>query len=347
MGGATISGLPGLRGFQGVHHTLTQSVRALMPEPPRWVGIALGAGGFAAAVADVFLQRTANQPMPDQSELYDRIAEVYRKARLELAGTTVSAPATAVAQAPVTVNIVNTPAPTPSKYLASEGAEDVDTGCLPCGKAHLGAMQGMLERAAEAADKEGGCGPACGQWMARAAQEPVALFARDWTPERIAKTPPHHRAILEQYVPQVRRAQSELVGGDAVTESLVRASALLSEATRFAGAGDGIEHPEVQWRLAEAEKDLTTAERAKVGAMTPDMQQRLRRLRQQAYNDVRGPEDVTVAATEADAVTAEVLGAYTASLTPEQVRQMAEGAKALRASFRSDLGAAEKGAGAA
>ncbi len=335
-----------LAGFQGVHSQVAGAVSSLAPNAPRWVAVLLGATGFGAAVADLTLQRHAQAPQSDPNELYDRLAEVYRKAREEMQSSpvAVAAPATAVAQAPVNITI-NTAAP--SKYLAQEGAEDVDTGCLPCGKAHLGAYQGMLERAAEAAQKEGSCGPECGQWVARAAQEPVALFARDWTPERIAKTPPHHRAILEQYVPQVRRAQSELVGGDAVTESLVRASALLSEATRFAGAGDGIEHPEVQWRLAEAEKDLTTAERAKVGAMTPDMQQRLRRLRQQAYNDVRGPEDVTAAAAEADAVTAEVLGAYTASLTPEQVAQRAEQARALRKSFRADLAAAEKGAGAA
>lgn len=340
MGGAAVPG------FSGVHQRVAQGIAAFAPGAGRWVDVTMGVTGFAAAVADAFLTRRARVDPPDPAELYARLGDVYRKAREDMRtgglAPSVAAPATAVAAAPV--NITINAAPVASKYLASEGAEDVDTGCLPCGKAHLGAMQGMLERAAEAADKEGGCGPECGQWMARAAQEPVALFARDWTPERIAKTPLHHRALLEQYVPKVRQMQSELVGQDVVTESLVRASALLSEATRFAGAGDGIEHPEVQWRLAEAEKDLTTAERAKVGAMTPEMQQRLRRLRQKAYNDVAGPDDVTAAAAEADVVAAEVQSAYTSTLTPEQVRQMAEGAKALRASFRSDLGAAEKAA---
>lgn len=336
MGGAAIPG------FQGVHQRVSQGVAALAPNAGGWVNVTLGITGFAASVADAFLRRRSTVEPPNQDELYSRLGDVYRKAREEMAGAPVAvvAPATAIAQSPVTVN-VNMPAAAPSKYLAQEGAEDVDTGCLPCGKAHLGAMQGMLERAQQAAEKEGSCGTECGQWLARAAQEPVALFARDWTPERIAKTPPEHRAVLEKYVPQVRGVQASLVGEDVVTESLVRASALLSEATRFAGAGDGIEHPEVQWRLAEAEKDLTTAERARVGAMSPEMQQRLRRLRQQAYNDVRTPDDVTAAAVEADAVAVEVQSGFASSLTPDQVRSMAESAAALRESFRADLATAE------
>ncbi|MHB1670177.1 hypothetical protein [Thiomonas sp.] len=346
MGGALLPTASG--GFKSVHATLTQSVAALVPNPPRWVGVALGVGGFASAVADVFLTRQINRPAADASELYDRIGEVYRKAREGMAGApvVVSAPATAIAQAPVTVNIVNSPAAAPSKYLAQEGAEDIDTGCLPCGKAHLGAMQGMLERAAQAAQAEGACGAECGQWVARAAQEPVALFARDWTPERIAKTPPEHRVVLEKYVPEVRQVQDSLVGGDEVRASLVRASALLSEATRFAGAGDGIQHPEVQWRLAEAEKDLTVAERARVAGMDPETQQRLRRLRQQAYNAVQTPDDLNRVAAEADAVAAEAQGAYAATLGPAQVQSLADSARRLRESFRADLSATEKGGAA-
>lgn len=340
MGGIALSG------FKGVHQTVSQSVAALVPNPPRWVGVALGVGGFASAVADVFLARQVNRPGPDAGELYDKIGEVYKRAREGMQGApvVVSAPATAVAQAPVTVN-VNVPAAAPSRYLQQEGAEDVDTGCLPCGKAHLGAMQGMLERAAAAAQQEGACGPECSQWVARAAQEPVALFARDWTPERIAKTPPEHRAVLEKYVPEVRQVQDSLVGGDEVRSSLVRASALLSEATRFAGAGDGIQHPEVQWRLAEAEKDLTVAERAKVAGMDPETQQRLRRLRQETYNAVQTPADLNRVAAEADAVAAEAQGAYTATLEPARVQSLADAARRLRESFRSDLASAE-GSGA-
>lgn len=343
MGGAL------LPGFKGVHQTISQSVQALVPNPPRWVGVALGVGGFASAVADVFLQRQLNRPAADAGELYDRLGEVYRRAREGMAPGTVavSAPATAISQAPVNITINTAPAAAPSRYLAQEGAEDVDTGCLPCGKAHLGAMQGMLERAAAAAAHEGTCGPECGQWVARAAQEPVALFARDWTPERIAKTPPEHRAVLEKFVPQVRQVQDELVGGDEVRASLVRASALLSEATRFAGAGDGMEHPEVQWRLAEAEKDLTVAERARVGAMSPETQQRLRRLRQATYNAIASPGDLNRAAQEADAVATEVQGGWAATLPPDAVRSLAERARALRADFRADLAATGTGGGAA
>ena len=319
--------------------TMNNIVGQVWPSPPRWVNIAMGASGFASAVADVWISRQANKPAPAGSTLYDRIGDVYRSHREMLEGVP-AASAQAIDQAPVnvTVNVGGAPA---SRYLASEGAEDVSTGCIPCGRAHLGALQGMLERAADAAQREGACGKECGRWVSRAAQEPAALLARDWTPEKIAATPPAQQAVLAKYVPQVQGLEAGLTGQDGARASLTRASALLAEAQRFAGSGDGMDHPEVTWRMAEAEKELTVAER---GGNTLDnaTQQRLRKLRQQTYNAVHTPADLGVVATEADAITTEVQGAWAASLTPQQVAQIAGKAKALRESFRSDLAATEK-----
>lgn len=87
---------------------------------------------------------------------------------------------------------------------------DIDTGCLPCGKAHLGTVDALLREAAEAAQGEGMASPEVQDRLSVAEEEIMALFADDWTEERIAKSPDHDKAVLEEYAPRVQKIGSRL-----------------------------------------------------------------------------------------------------------------------------------------
>ena len=88
---------------------------------------------------------------------------------------------------------------TPSAYAPG----DLDTGCLPCGRAHLGAAAGTLQAAADLARTRGLADPETQAALETAAEELELVQAYDWTPERIARSPAADRAILERYAPQV------------------------------------------------------------------------------------------------------------------------------------------------
>ena len=324
--------------LQDVHFTLSRTLGQIWPNPPRWMGVVMGGTGIAAAATDFWLSSMANQQPPPTGTVYDEIAAIYKRAaermHAEVAPVEVRG-RTAWETAPQRAGV--TPAPA-SLYLASEGASDVSTGCVPCGRAHLGANQGMLERAAAAAQRAGACDAECQRMVAKAAGESAALLAGDWTPNKIAATPERERRAIEGVLPAVSALGSDLVGGDQVRESMVRASSLLTEATRFAGEGDGLEHPEVRWRLDAAEKDLVFAERsAAPGTLPQETQQRLRALRQDVLNKVTTPEALVQVAAQAEGVTADVVAPYAASLGADRLQELAARAAAVRQRFKSDL----------
>ena len=320
--------------MQDVHFTLSRTLGQIWPNPPRWVGVVMGGTGIAAAATDFWLGAMARQQPPPADTVYDEIAAIYKRAAERM-----HAEAQPAAPAPSRANV--TPAPA-SRYLASEGASsDVSTGCIPCGRAHLGAQQGMLERAAAAAQRAGGsCDAECQRLVAKAAGESSALLAGDWTPEQVAATPAHQRPAVERALPAVSGITSDLVGGDQAREAMVRASALLTEATRFAGAGDGLAHPEVRWRLDAAEKDLVFAERsAAPGTLPQETQQKLRALRQDVLNKTATPEDLVAVASRAEGVTAAVVAPYAAGLGADRLQELAGRAAAVRERFKADLSA--------
>jgi hypothetical protein len=86
----------------------------------------------------------------------------------------------------------------------------VDTGCLPCGRAHLGTIAAMLKMAAQAAKDQGMSNPDVATRLQTADEELTMLSAWDWTPERIAKSPPEDRAIIEAIKPQVEALHAAL-----------------------------------------------------------------------------------------------------------------------------------------
>jgi hypothetical protein len=99
------------------------------------------------------------------------------------------------------------PPPAPAAAAPSQYAPEaaVDTGCLPCGRAHLGAASGTLEAAARLAASRGMADPETQAALQTAAEELAMVQLYDWTPERIARSPAADRTLLERYAPQVER----------------------------------------------------------------------------------------------------------------------------------------------
>ncbi len=91
---------------------------------------------------------------------------------------------------------------TPQSLYALDA--DFDTGCLPCGIGHWAAVDTGLRAAAEAAGRSGAVDPAVQARLTTVEEELEMMTRWDWTPERVARTPPADRAILEVYAPAAR-----------------------------------------------------------------------------------------------------------------------------------------------
>jgi len=322
--------------YSQAHHGLASAIRAAFPNSP-WLAKITAGTAFLAAGADFYVSKQLSRDEGlSRSELERKIAKLYEERAKELSGTAhVQDQAQTQAQQ-VTVNVTLPVEPRPSMYLMEEGNPDINTDCFSCASAHLAGMEGALQRAKHAAERAGRCDDECQKWLTLAAQEPSALFARDWTPEKMAKWPEWQRAVVEKYGPEVKEIQAKLLGNDPQAESLVDGAAVLKEATRFTGAGDGVTHPEVEWRIARAEADLSAAERVDVGGLPPDVAQEVRHLRQDLGSRISSPEDVTRAAQEADRISRQVMAPKFSAMTPDEIGALADQVHELRTGFRAE-----------
>lgn len=268
------------------------------------------AAGFIGVGADVFLSKRAQRMRHEfERNVYLSQAEMYRRE------------ADTMKQA--------------SKYLAEEGSTP-DTDCFSCATAHLAGMEGALRRAAKEAEKEGGkCGPSCQKWVHIAAQEPAALFARDWTEEKYDKLPPEQKRLLDRYSPQVEE-QMKKIAPTPEGEGVLKAAALLKESIRFAEAGDDIRHPEVEWRRLEAEAELSAAERLRPGTLTPDIAQDLRHLRQAVGSGITDTGRLVDAAKKADELSLKINSRAWGEMTADDLLSVAEAMHDIRSSFAAD-----------
>lgn len=320
-------------GFTGMHQIATHAVSVLAPERPPWVGFALGATGIAAMAADFAVSRHLARGT-DPPDTQQQIIDLLRR-EAGLAGAKSDTQPQAKPK-------------TYSNYLSSEGStvsNPVDTDCMACASAHLGAMEGMLERAVSACESDGSCGPACQEWVNMAVQEPAALFARDWTPEIVSKRSPEEQAVVAKYDPVLRGLKQALLDGPALPqrEDLVDAAALVSESTRFVRSGDGLEHPEVRWRLSEGEAKLLSAERSSYTAFPDDVYAKIRQARQSVVTNVKDGKDLIRAAKDLG----EVAKQANAPIWQERfdrntLATIKTRTNEVRGSFRSDLSTLNK-----
>lgn len=192
---------------------------------------------------DLAPERLAQLP-PDQRRLWEGLLPQirrFRQAALNDLGTpegvtAAAALAGSLATALQTASVAGSvPAPPPAESGAySRYAPDMerDTGCIPCANAHLHAVGSVLGKAATEAAGTTFTDPAVQERLSFAQEELAALFAYDWTPEKIAASPPADRAILETYAPRFQDLQRQI--GQARDAATVRqladqARALLAE----------------------------------------------------------------------------------------------------------------------
>lgn len=271
-----------------------------------------------------------------------------RRAALDAEVATLSASWSAVSR---------TPSDPPQSPIAGGKTDDLysaenkyDTGCAVCGKAHLAATAGMLDRAAKIAQTAGSCDDDCTYYVAAAQREIVNLTGYDWTERQIQATSPSEQAVLRQWTPAVETMQSTLfVGTESVArENLAKASGALEEAGRFARAS-GVQHPEAQLRIADAEALLAETERAE---WSPERRQtmdsatravvdanlpKFRKQRQFLLNGIATPDDLDRVAAEVGGLNAQLQALAVKQLTPSQVQAMADHARHVRMGFREDL----------
>lgn len=221
-----------------------------------------------------------------------------------------------------------------SRYLAEEGASP-ETDCFSCATAHLAGMEGALRRAAQEAKKEGGCGPGCQKWLNIAAQEPAALLSRDWTPEKRSKLPPEQKALLDRYAPMVEAAAKKITPTPE-GEGVLRAASLLKESVRFAEAGDGVTHPEVEARRLAAEAELAAAERLRPGTLPPGISQGLRALRREVGSGITSTDRLIEAARRADELSLAVNSEAWRRFRPEDLERLADEVHRIRSDFAAD-----------
>ncbi len=225
-----------------------------------------------------------------------------------------------------------------------------DTGCAVCGKAHLAATAGMIDRANKIAAERGQCDADCIYYLSAAQREVANLTGYDWTPALIAQTPPGEQAVLNRWLPSVESLQTALFSGPESTarQNLAQAAGALEEAGRFARAS-GVDHPEAQQRIADAEALLAETER---GEWSPERRQSMdpatrqlvdqalpafRRQRQFLLNGLNTPEDLDRVAAEVGTLNAQMQTVALAQWTPDQIAQVAQQAQAVRQGFREDL----------
>lgn len=331
MGGAALP-------LTALHGKIDEMLGAANPVRPRWLGLTMGVTGLAAVAGDLFVRRHLGRPLP-KDDTREEIRKLYQEQAERLRAQQKSA---AAAAGPV--------AAAPSKYLASEGAHDeegvngTEEGCVPCALGHEGATVGMTERAAEAAEREGRCGPECQSWMVPATREMLALLGHDLTGPRIALTPDGQRQAIEAHMDQTRGLADALVAaGDPDPESVrvrkavLGASASIIEGTRFTDSGDPLSHPSVKKRLDSAESDLLAGERAGATTLDPEVKKRIRAARQDLITRTSTAEDLRSLAERHEEIDQDLMRPALDAMTPAQVRAIANQASSLRRSFKSAI----------
>jgi hypothetical protein len=81
---------------------------------------------------------------------------------------------------------------------------------LPCGRAHLSRAVGMVRNLGRLAQQRGMADPDVQSHIQMASEEIEGLWQDDWTPEKIAASPPEEQAILERIVPRLRAVHEHL-----------------------------------------------------------------------------------------------------------------------------------------
>ncbi len=362
--------------FANTHHILASRLQETF-NVPQWMKVLIGVSGIATVGIDYVARSQVRQLDEIKQTEFDRdaaVAGVYRKAYEELRQANVAASAAsaqAQARSSVIVNVGNVGmdkgeiveadvdveskdmaksdkdgmvfahsalSSMPSRYLMEEGNPDLNTDCFSCATAHLAATEGSLRRASDAARKYGRCSDECQKWLQLALEEQEALFARDWTPERVTNFPPEQQVFVAKYEPQIKALMAGILSGDQVEqrEAVASAAAFLKESQRFVNAGDSLDHPEVETRLSVAEMNLATAERIDPSAFDDQVATDLRHLRQRVGSKIVDRDSLADVARTATQVSNRLNAPFWQDISSDRLDELANQAKEIRQNFRAD-----------
>lgn len=140
-------------------------------------------------------------------------------------------------------------------------SEDVSTGCIPCARAHLATVAGTLKEALRFARAEGMEHPEVQSRLQAAEEDVTAIERHDWTPEKIAKSPPGERELILETLPKLRTLRQQII--QIVTlEDLEKAAAAAAELSTEFRLGV------LRLRGVNVDKLVSLAKKVEAGEMT-------------------------------------------------------------------------------
>jgi len=127
--------------------------------------------------------------------------------------------------------------PTPPPYSQYAPDMERDTGCLPCGNAHLAGVAAVADKAAELVRQGVPVhDPQVADRLRFVQEELQALYDYDWTPEKIARSPAGDRAILDRFAPQGQALLAQVKAATTPAQVEAAADAIRQWATAYAEA---------------------------------------------------------------------------------------------------------------
>lgn len=216
---------------------------------------------------------------------------------------------------------------------------DTSVACLPCTRGHVSAMAVAAERVVAATER--GDTEAAKKNLARLAGEAVVMERFDWTAEKMERATDEDRAIIQHVMPQVRALVEE---APTAPLEVVGAWSSVDESLRFARSTrpTAKDAAEIHERVSVSEGLANYAERevlspSNVDTLLPEQ----RRAARDALNHMRVGRHTLTDADALDLPTLELVSTQleratvllTPTPTPEQAREIAARAKAVKRSL--------------
>jgi hypothetical protein len=175
--------------------------------------------------AAVLAVGVANQQTRGRVAKIAEESEARRKAVLERLGRSEAEPATPVRE--------RAQAPTEREAGQWRTRDELAVGCLPCARAHLSTVAGILKEALRFAKGEQGIMDPEVMGRLETAEEDITAIERyDWTPEKILASPAAEREAIERFLPKIRELRQDIhqiASVDDLTRAAANAAKVSSE----------------------------------------------------------------------------------------------------------------------
>lgn len=198
--------------------------------------------------------------------------------------------------------------------------EPVGVACRLCTNRHLRSMHGAAKELRSALER--GDSEEARRQTLRLVGEAEIMARWDWTPDKLANTPPEDRAAVEAVMPEVAGVLAAVPAKPPT--SLVVGWADVDEGLRFARSRKPSErdHHELSMRLEDAQDQISAMDEALAPHRVPEP---LREHASYALDELRNARHAITGGGSLDAAEAalhEAAMAWTPVLTPEQADQL-------------------------